>query len=77
MINHRVYQNHQWELRLSYICNRNVIHFPKIHIVICFIALSPHVSKANTGHWQTSAVGVYETQFKHVCVAHKVWNFIF
>jgi len=34
MINHRLYQNQQWQLKLSYIHKRNVIHFPKIHIVI-------------------------------------------
>jgi len=34
MISHRVYQNQQCQLKLSYIRNRNVIQFPTIHIVI-------------------------------------------
>jgi len=34
MINHRAYQNQQWQLKLSYIRNRNVVQFPTIRIVI-------------------------------------------
>jgi hypothetical protein len=84
MINYTVYQNQQCQLKLIYILqlkllyirNRNVVKFPKIHIVIFLYYSLLMLARQTPDIGKHLQLG-YMRQFKHGCVAHKVWNFVF